>query len=1025
MISLKRFLSTVLVGGLALVCFSSAEAQEEFIPRRQSKLPGPPLSPQEAIKKMDVPPGFSVELVVSEPDLVNPVSMTFDDQGRVWVTESLEYPRSSPGKGRDRVKVLEDTNGDGTLDKTTIFAEGLNIPSGIAVGYGGVWVANAPDILFLKDTDGDLKSDTREVVVTGFGRTDTHELPNSLTWGPDGWLYGLNGVFNHSHVKYPPDSPHAEKNSEGFKFTCALFRINPRTWEFQVFSEGTSNPWGIAWDPEGSAFLSACVIDHLWHIVESGYYHRQGGPYPPFTWKLGSIVEHKHQMAAYCGIHYFDSEAYPKEFRDRLYMGNIHGGCINVDTLERRGSTYFAKPRPDFLTANDVWFMPVAQKTGPDGCLYVLDWYDRYHCYQDARRDPKGIDRLHGRLYRVRYKDTPRAKPFNLAKETDEQLIEHLKSPNIYYRDIAQRLLSERNNPVTNRKLEDLVLAEDATHKTRMHALFALVGTQSLSVDFHLKLLSHKNDSLRAWGVRAAGNFGKNLHPLIAAGVASLVDDPAPDVQLQVAIAAPKIPKVETVPTLLSVLANCGNDPVIPPVVWQNLHPLLESGSRPFLRRAIEDKLLGQPAVAALMPRVVDRILALKKPDAESIALLFAALMDGGQTNQKAAEQCLNLLAERVQTRELTGAELQTLKDQLEPKLSAILNAGSSRPLYLEAVTLLASWGQTDALAACRELFANQKQPEQKRLRALTAMVSSNQPEILPAVAPVLRDPKTHSMNFREAVLAELGRLQSERVAGVVLGAYSKMETELQPKAVELLTQRPSWSKELLKAIGNEKLPASVLNVNQVRTLVLQGDEELAKAVRDHWGVVRTGRDPQREEFVGSMKKLIETTPGNPYQGRVVFNKLCAQCHKIYGEGKEVGPEITSNGRASFEQLLSNVFDPSLVIGADYRPLTVATTEGRVLSGLVVEDSEQRIVLKVQGGKLETIARSDVEAVSKSQTSLMPEGIEKQLKPQEIADLFSFLLLDKPPESADAKFLPGTPEVQTKPRTKPATGASK
>ena len=229
-----------------------------------------------------------------------------------------------------------------------------------------------------------------------------------------------------------------------------MFRINPRTREFQVFAEGTSNPWGIAWDPEGSAFLSACVIDHLWHITESGYYHRQGGPYPPFTWKLESIVKHKHQMAAYCGIHYFDSDAYPKEYRDHLYMGNIHGGCINVDTLRRDGSTYFATPRPDFLTANDVWFMPVAQKTGPDGCLWVLDWYDRYHCYQDARRDPKGIDRLHGRLYRIRYKNTPRAGKFNLAKESDDQLIDRLKSPNVFYRDIAQRLLSERNHPAAN-----------------------------------------------------------------------------------------------------------------------------------------------------------------------------------------------------------------------------------------------------------------------------------------------------------------------------------------------------------------------------------------------------------------------------------------------------------------------------------------------------------------------------------------------------------------------------------------------
>src|SRR5688572_16687031 len=313
----------------------------DVIPHAQDKPPGPALSPAEALKKMKVPEGFTVELVASEPDIVNPIGMTIDERGRFWITESLEYPRRSAGPGKDRVKVLEDTDGDGKADKFTVFAEGLNIPSGIAVGHGGVWVANSPDILFMQDTDGDGKADKQEVVVTGFGRSDTHELPNSLTWGPDGYLYGINGVFNPSHV---------EQRGRKYDFTCALFRINPRTRDFEVFAEGTSNPWGVAWDPEGSAFLSACVIDHLWHITESGYYHRQGGPYPPHTWKIESIVKHKHQMAAYCGIHYFDSDAYPEQYRNKLYIGNIHGGCINVDKLQRDGSTYFATGEPDFLT---------------------------------------------------------------------------------------------------------------------------------------------------------------------------------------------------------------------------------------------------------------------------------------------------------------------------------------------------------------------------------------------------------------------------------------------------------------------------------------------------------------------------------------------------------------------------------------------------------------------------------------------------------------------------------------------------
>jgi glucose/arabinose dehydrogenase len=589
----------VILGLLCAICL----ADEPFIPRKQTKPPGPPLSPADAIQRMTVPDGFVVELVASEPEIINPVSMTFDERGRVWITESLEYPRREPGPGRDRVKVLEDSDGDGKADRFTVFAEGLNIPSGIAVGHGGVWVANSPDILFMQDTDGDGKADKQEVVVTGFGRADTHELPNSLTWGPDGYLYGLNGVFNPSRV---------QQGGRKFEFTCALFRIHPRTRAFELFAEGTSNPWGIAWDPEGSAFLSACVIDHLWHITESGYYLRQGGPYPPFTWHIGSIVKHKHQLAAYCGIHYFDSDAYPPEYRDRLYMGNIHGGCINVEMLHRSGSSYTADPASDFLTANDVWFMPVVQKTGPDGCLYILDWYDRYHCYQDANADPKGIDRGHGRLYRVRYQQSPRAPRFDLAKESDEQLLERLHSPNVFYRDLAQRLLVERNSASIRPRLESLVLDTQVPRKTRMHALWVLVGTGSLTPEFHQELLAHSDPSLRAWGVRAAGNV-RQVTDNLRAKISSLSRDEAPEVQLQVAIAARKIEGVQPLPLLVDVLAHSRDDKLIPHIVWQNLHPLLEKQGDEFLADVKKHDLGRSPNLKAILPRAADRMLAGKK----------------------------------------------------------------------------------------------------------------------------------------------------------------------------------------------------------------------------------------------------------------------------------------------------------------------------------------------------------------------------------------------------------------------------
>lgn len=993
---MRAFSVRAVIALIYLVPIPLAPAQKpEKPPHGQDKMPGPALSPQEAIKKMTVPPGFTVELVASEPDLINPVAMTFDERGRIWIAESVEYPRSSAGKGKDRIKILEDTDGDGKIDKITVFAEGLNIPSGIAVGHGGVWVANAPDILFMQDTDGDGKAEKVEVVATGFGRADTHELPNSLTWGPDGWLYGLNGVFNPSVV--------SSKGKE-LRFTCALWRIHPRTREFQLFCEGTSNPWGVAYDTEGSTFISACVIDHLWHLTETGYYHRQGGAYPPFTWKLGSIVKHKNQKAAYCGIHYFDSDSYPVEYRQKLYMGNIHGGCINVDVLRRDGSTYFATPGPDFLTANDPWFMPVAQKTGPDGCLYILDWYDRYHCYQDARRDPQGIDRANGRLYRIRYKDTPRAPKLDLARETDDQLIQRLHSSNVYFRDIAQRLLDERGTPSVRAKLQQLVLDEAAPRTARMHGLWSLIGMGPLDPVFQHKLLDHQDSGYRAWAVRAAGNAGK-IPGAVRDKIRTLAGDRSPDVQLQVAIAARKIEGLDVLDTLLAVLSACGEDKLIPVIVWQNLHPLLEERAGELLARVEKLELSKSPNLALLMPRIVERILARRQNDAGIAVALLGMLVTGKNADLESARRCLAVLASRSQTGELVGTELAELRQKIQPLLARL--KGSS--LAHDASLLAVIFGDPDARQEARQLLFAATQSEALRHRALEALVAVKEESILDGLPALLTAGKGNSLAFRGQVLAAVGRLEQPRLASVVLQCYPGLEAELQPRAIELLTQRTSWSKELLQAVAAKKIPKSVLSVNHVRKIQTSKDADLLKLVRDQWGTLREDRNPEREKIVEQMRTVLRREKGDALAGVQVFKRVCAQCHKLHGEGQEVGPDITVNGRSTFDQLLSNVFDPSLVIGTSYQATTILTVKGRVLTGLLVEDSPERVVLKVQGGKLETIPRANIDDISLSKVSLMPEGVEKEMKAQEVADLFAYLCLDKPPGDSSARKIPGAP----------------
>ncbi len=950
---------------------------------------------------MTVPPGFEVEVVASEPDIVNPVAMTFDERGRIWITESLEYPRRAPGPGRDRVKVLEDTDGDGRADRFSVFAEGLNIPSGIAVGHGGVWVANAPDILFLQDRDGDGRADFREVVATGFGRDDTHELPNSLTWGPDGWLYGWNGVFNPSKV--------VSKNGKAYEFTCAIFRIHPRTRVFEVWCEGTSNPWGIAIDPEGSFFSSACVIDHLWHLVQTGYYIRQGGPYPPFTWPMESIVEHKHQKAAYGGIHYFDSPAYPPQYRGRLYMGNIHGNCINVDVLKRDGSTYRAQPADDFLRANDAWFMPVAQKTGPDGCLYLLDWYDRYHCYQDANRDPAGIDRQKGRLYRVRYQNVPRRAGFNLAVATDDELFKLLASPNVYDREIAQRLLVERSSPSIRSRLETLVLDESAPRPARMHGLWALISAAPLEPGFHFRLLSAKDPAFCAWGVRAVGNMRK-VDASVSERVVGLARHASPDVRLQVAIAARKLEGVDPLPVLLDVERSSLGDPVIPPIVWQNLHPILEERQHEIADR-LEQRGGEDSSFSPLAPRAIDKLLASAKADPHVIGLLLRQCFW--------TEDCLDavdVLAARFRTGRMPAELEEALKRELVAIAQDPRNGGF--PNADECTLVLAYCGDAQGLARARRLaslFGHDRNPrkrrerEEIRIRAVAALLLRDARGSIPRLLEnILAETElSSSVDFRSDVLELLSTLDDPMIAAVVLKAFAALPAELKARAVELLTERPIWSRALLAAIEEKNVPTSALNLNQLRRLQKTNDAEIARRVKAIWGKIREGRNPMRERLVEQMRKLVKGTPGDPNRGQAVFRKLCAQCHKIYGEGQDVGPDITANGRNDFDQLVSNVFDPSLVIGSGYQATTVATSDGRVLTGLLAEDGNDRVILKVQGGKRETIPRGQIEELKTSTVSLMPEDVEKQLVPQEIADLFAFLCLDKPPTDPSARALPG------------------
>ncbi len=393
--------------------------------------------------------------------------------------------------------------------------------------------------------------------------------------------------------------------------------------------------------------------------------------------------------------------------------------------------------------------------------------------------------------------------------------------------------------------------------------------------------------------------------------------------------------------------------------------------------------------------------------DADAVVSLLELVIDA---DAETAQKCLGVLTEKIQSGEVSAQQMNVLRPRLQETIDPILKGDANDPLYFDTAMLSASWQHPTGVSVAKTIAGQTTETDERRTRAVRSLVAAGDPAALQVVSHALADSKANSATFRVAALTAISRLDDPMVAKTVLTNYEHMDEELKPKAIEMLTERPAWSKMLLEWIGRGTISRDVLNVNQVTKLLASPDEALRKLVTAEWGTVRTERDPAREQLVAKMHELIANTPGDALRGRLVFNKLCGQCHKIYGEGQEVGPDITSNGRASFEQLLSNVFDPSLVIGASYQARTVITADGRVLSGLLVEENDQRVVLKVQGGKLEVIPRDDVDELLVSKLSLMPEGIENQLKPQEIADLFEFLTLDGPLDDPKSRYIPGTPE---------------
>ncbi len=960
----------------------------------------PPLSPEEARARFTLPEGFEIRLFASEPEIVNPVAMTWDARGRLWVVELYEYPLGAPPgqKPRDRIKILEDTDADGRADKVHVWADGLNLATGILLGNGGAYVGTAPNLLFLQDTDGDDRADRRSVALTGFGLDDRHELLNGFTWGPDGWMYMTHGVFTRSRVQDPshPDAPPV-------LLTAGVARFDPLRHVFEVFAEGTSNPWGVDFDRAGNAFVSACVIEHLFHMAPGGIYDRQAGtePNPHAYERLHAINDHRHHMAAYAGVQIYQGDQFPSENLGTVLEGNIHDNAVHQDRLNPRGSSFVASRWRDLVRANDGWFMPVSTQVGPDGAVWIMDWYDRYPCYQNAQADPAGVDREYGRIWRVvstgGQPDRPvpsRPDPgMDLSRLPGKELLRVLVEPNVWMRRMARRILTERHEADVAKPLELLVLDTTAPIETRLAALWTLHGSGQLADELIARASADAQAPVRAWAARLIGerHAGTDADLQILKDLAA---DPDPSVRLAVAVACrqftsgaltvdqpPRHPEVLVAPVLAELVAHsaAGDDPVLPFMIWEAAEPVVAADPEPDLKWVAENGQRYLPLSAVLTRKLTHRICDLDRAD--EIDHTVAFLESLGADAQPIALAAIQGLLDGQ------DATIRKPARPVAPLVKHLSQEGNPK-LADAAQRLGALWGDPESVHAVLARVADRTASVEDRLSGIQA-VRRNGSEATRAALIGLLQPEEPAAIQGEA-LSALGALGGDDIAAEVLNRWKSMSPGTRRSAAGTLASRRAWALALLSAVRTGDVSASEFGAPVIRALLRHHDEEVRDAAKSAIGRYReSGAD--RSRLVARKRRVVLEGEPDLEAGHEVARRTCLVCHKLHGEGADVGPDLTGVGRSSLDALLWNVIDPNQIIGAGYEQVEVETRDDRLLTGRVVENNDQRVRLLMQGPKEEVVARADVVSQRTLDSSVMPEGLE-QMPDADFRNLVWFIL---------------------------------
>jgi len=814
-----------------------------------------------------------------------------------------------------------------------------------------------------------------------------------LQWGPDGWLYGAQGSTVTAKIR-------------GLEFQQGIWRYHPRTKRFELFAEGGGNTWGLDFDEQGQIIAGTNWGGFaMLHQVQGGYYvkgfSKHGPLHNPHTYGYFQHMPCQHFKGGHvtCGGIIYQGGAYPEAFRNVYIAGNLLSNALYWYTLERKGSSFTSRFGGDFLVANDTWFRPIDCLVGPDGAVYVADWYDKRANHVDP---VDNWDRTNGRIYKIVAKSqrggvsAPKSQTrgdhaISLAKLSSKELIALLDHPNNWQRREARRLLGERRDASVWPVLRKSVLAHDG--QLALESLWALYVSGGFDEAFAQQLFDHTNEHVRAWSVRLLGDAKQVSVPTRERLVALARRETSPVVRSQLACSSKRLPAADGLPIVRELLRHSEDvdDPYIPLLLWW----------------AVEDKAVAHR----------DQVLALlDAPDAWRLPLVKRFLLErlarrylaeGGKTD---LETCAYLLEQAPGPEErelllsgmdkaLEGRLLTEAPPVFSKTIVGLWRRSPDSPVLLRLAVRL---GEAEAHSHLLKRIADARVSEKERILLVELLDQVGKAENVPLLLDLLATAKTDAL--RGAVLSALQSFPDARIAERVLALYPRLSPALRTRAQGLLASRPTSALALLQAVDTGRIAPRDVPLDRLQRLTTYKDERLAKLIAKHWGTVAPATAGEKISRIRSINLILSRGgKGDPANGRLLFQKNCAVCHTLFGEGNKVGPDLTSADRKNRAYLITQIVDPSAVIRAEYQAFHIETKDGRSLFGLIVENTPGAVTLVDSKNERTLIPRSKIEQMAPASVSLMPEKILDPLTDEELCDLFSYLQSDGPESSkADA-----------------------